>query len=131
MSEMTLFLSQLIGPIVLLMGLSFWVNRSFYMDLFKKLENNSAFIFFDGLVEPTVGLAIVLNHNYWGNLNEVIITLFGWLMLFEGALILLGTKASVKAAMKSMSKSMDSLLSGMSVACVLIGAYLAWMGYLV
>ena len=101
------------------------------MDLFKKREKNSAYVFMDGLIEPSVGLAIILNHNYWGNLNEIIITALGWLMLFEGALVLLGTKASVKAAMRSMSKSMDSLLSGMAVGCVLVGAYLTWMGYLV
>ena len=129
MNETTLFLSRLIGPICLLLGVSFAIHHNFYMDWFKKLKKNGAFLFLAALVETTAGLAIVLSHNLWTSAPEIIISVLGYGMILEGTLVLLGGKTWIKLAIRLLSRA--TLLFVFSVLLVFaLGGYLTWIGYL-
>lgn len=129
MNETTLFLSQLMGPLFLLMGLSFAFNQDFYVEWFKRFDKSDAFLFLASTLETLGGIAIVLHHNIWGSAPEVIVSLMGWLMIAEGSLILLTTKGYVKMVMSFMPKKMGGLMSFSMVFSVVIGGYLSWVGY--
>ncbi len=128
MNETTLFLSRLIGPIALLIGVSFAIQHNFYMDWFKKLKKDGAFLFLVALIEATAGLAIVLSHNLWTSAPEVIISVLGYGMILEGALVLLGGKAWIKLAIRLFSRTTLLFVSAALVTFAL-GGYLTWIGY--
>ena len=130
MNAMTLFLSQLMGPVVLLMGISFALNHDNYVRWFKRYDKEDALLFFISVVELTVGIAVVLSHNFWDTLPQILISLIGWGMVLEGGLVLVGSKEVVKRSMMAMSKSMGGMMSAMALASIVIGAYLSWYGYL-
>jgi len=128
MNETTLFLSRLIGPIALLIGISFAIHHRFYMDWFKKLKDNGAFLFLAAIVESTAGLAIVLSHNLWTSAPEIIISIMGYGMILEGALVLLGGKTWIKLAIRLLSKTTPLFILSALVPLVL-GGYMTWIGY--
>lgn len=84
-------------------------------------------MFFDGIVETTAGLALVLNHNYWETPLEVVISLLSWGILLEGALILMTTKSQMKSLLQKIT---PGVLKTEVVFLLVIGAYLCWSGYL-
>ncbi len=128
MNETTLFLSRLIGPICLLLGISFAIQHKFYMDWFKNIKKNGAFLFLIALVETTVGLAVVISHNLWTSAPEIIISFLGYGMILEGTLVLLGGKTWIKLAVRLLSHT--ALLFGFGALFALgIGGYLTWIGY--
>lgn len=131
MNSSTLFLSQLIGPILLLLGVSFGLNKKFYSDWFKKMDKDDAFLFMAGIVESTAGIAIILGHNLWGSAAEIIISFLGWAMILEGSLCLLALKKFPKGIMNHMMKSMPQLISLSAIVMILAGAYLSYLGYII
>ncbi len=127
MEESTLHLAQLIGPVLLLLGLSFVLKREAYHKLFKKMYKDTAFLFITAIVELTAGVAIVLSHNLWNTLPEVLISLLGWGAILEGGLVLLNDKVSIKKMYKIMT---PGLLLITALITLVAGGYLCWLGYL-
>ena len=128
MNETTLFLSRLIGPVCILLGISFAIHRNFYMDWFKKLKQNGGFLFLAAIIEVTAGLAIILSHNLLTTAPEIIITVLGYGMILEGTLVLLGGKTWIKLAVRLLSRA--TLIFVLSALVLFaIGGYLTWIGY--
>jgi len=127
--ETTLLLAKLIGPILLLLGLSFLMNKNFHMEWFKRLEKDGTWMFFWAIIETSAGLALVLHHNVWGSLPEVLVTLMGWGMLLEGAPVLLGGRKYVQMIMGLFHKSVAGMLNLSILLGLAAGGYLTWFGY--
>ena len=129
LNEATLHLAQLIGPIAVLLGISFLLKAKDYMAWFKHIDRAQPYLFLQGLVEAAVGLAIVLHHNLWGSAPEIIISLLGWGMIFEGSLALLTSNKSIKRMVRNIITPDYFQVS--SVFCLILGGYLTWVGYFV
>lgn len=79
---------QLLGLAYVVMGLRGVINKDPYKDLLDGYASSPALLFLTGLVALTVGFLLVTFHNEWSMSWSVIITIFGWLALIKGALIL-------------------------------------------
>ena len=130
MNETTLFLSRLIGPVMLLVGISFAIHHKFYMDWFKKMKDGEHFLFFVVLIEVIVGLAIVLSHNLWTSVPEIIISVIGYEMILEGTLLLLFGRPWLKVAVRLFSRTILLFVFSLLIVFAL-GGYLTWIGYFV
>ena len=86
--ETTLFLAQLWGPVLILIGVGIWVSSGFYHKLYKDLEKETLAVLSFGILATIAGLAHVLVHNYWDNNLEILISLLGWATLIKGAAFL-------------------------------------------
>ena len=130
MLSSTVFLSQVMGVAFLIMGVALVINKRYYSAWFRRLDKESeAFLWVTALVEFIAGLAIVLTHNLWGSMAEVIVTLFGWCMVLEGAAVLLGGKLYIQIMLKFLAKSMGKATTIFALICFALGAYLAWFGF--
>lgn len=122
-----MFLAQLMGPILLILGISFALRRDEYMAWFKKIDKEGPYLFIQGVVEATAGLAVVLAHNLWTSPIEVFVSLLGWGMLLEGGLTLLSSKRTLKSALKSFATPQLMLLT--TVFILGLGTFFTWVGY--
>lgn len=122
-----MYLAQLMGPVLFIVGLSFALNGQDLLAWFKKLDKAGHSLFLQGIVETTVGLAIITAHNYWVTPAEIIISFMGWAMLFEGTLALITSKTTVKKMVRNWAKP-DFMVIWAFISLVL-GAYLTWVGY--
>jgi len=127
MNETTLFLSQLIGPILGVSGLSLLIRQDAYREFIQNLSKNRALLLYNGFIESTAGLALVLHHNLWTTPAEVIISFLGWAMLAEGVFDLFVSKTTIKDIAHSGAGFMNTSGTLMLVA----GAYLSYVAYLI
>ncbi len=82
--EASIFLAKLIGPILLLMGLFVVAQRDRMRRIGREFLDSEALIFISGVITLPAGLAIVITHNVWKPNWRVLITLFGWIVVFAG-----------------------------------------------
>lgn len=102
------------------------IKNKAYHKLFKKMYKDGAFLFITAIVEFTAGLAIILHHNLWTNLPEIIISLLGWMMMLEAVLVAVNKKVYIKK-MYSIMKETSVIITGL--VSLLLGAYLGWVGF--
>jgi hypothetical protein len=87
--EVSILVAKIIGLYYVLVGLGLLLNGAYYRKAFSSLVKDSGFMFYGGMMSLLAGFLIVNYHNFWVNDWTVIITVFGWLALIKGALLLL------------------------------------------
>ena len=125
MNETTLFLGQIIGPIMAIYGLSFLTRKKAYQELMAHAEGmDKMSLLLAGMAALVIGFAMVLKHNLWGNAVEIIITLIGWLSLVKGV-----TLAFMPNSMVKLSNNMMRYLPVSAAVFMGIGLYVSYMVY--
>lgn len=127
MNDLTLFLHQLMGPIVLVGGISFLTNMKSYKDLMKRLDEWPLTVYLSGVIALSIGIAIILKHNLWGTVPEIIVSLFGWIAIIEGILIIIVPEFLVQFSKKISQTSIFTIAP--PIAWLALGIYMCWIGY--
>lgn len=104
------------------------LNRRDISLLFGIYSKNPQAIYLTGIVDAAVGLSIVLSHNIWVWDYRVIITFVGWALLIRGIGRLLAPNM-VANSLKRFQKLGEGAMLVMLVFILLVGAYLAFMGF--
>ncbi|MBX3504542.1 MAG: hypothetical protein KF895_03610 [Parvibaculum sp.] len=124
----TLFLAQLIGPTLLVIGLGMIVSRDAYRTMAQEFLGSRALIYTAGILAFVPGLAIVLTHNVWVAGWPVIITLFGWLALLGGIFRLIFPQEVTRIGSRIIA--LPSALPVGGIVVLALGAVLSFFGYL-
>jgi uncharacterized membrane protein len=125
--QTSLFLAQLIGPALLVMGLGMIVSPADWRAMAEDFLASPALIFVAGLLALVPGLAIVLPHNVWALDWRLIITVFGWLATVGGAFRILAPR-QVKAIGGTML-ARSGWMRGGGAGVLVLGAILSFFGY--
>lgn len=125
--EPSLFLARLIGLMSILMGLSMLLRRKMLMNVFHELAKSAAISYILGTLLVVMGLILILMHNIWNVGYQLVITLFGWLLLLEGSIYLFASTRLIKKYIAGLDNKKMYYFIG--VAYVLVGAYLAYVGF--
>jgi len=126
MNETTLFLGQIIGPVMVIYGLSFLVRKEAYQKLMSEAQKiDSMSLLLAGMSALIIGLAMVIKHNTWGNPVEIIISLLGWMSLVKGL-----TLAFMPSSMIKLSNNMMKYLTVSAAVFMGVGLYMSYMTYL-
>ena len=89
MSPRTIFLARLIGLFAILLSLSELVHKQAMVETANALVRDRPLVLLLSMIGLLAGLAMVLAHNVWsGGALPVVVTLFGWILLIRGALLL-------------------------------------------
>ena len=123
----SIFLAKLLGPILLIAGIAMLVNRKELDALAQELLRSSLLLFLLGLIDFSVGLAIVLNHNVWIADWRVLITLLGWLLIVRGAVRVL-IPDQVKPLGAKLLKNANAV-TGSLAGTIVAGLILSYFGY--
>ena len=126
--ETSVLIARLIGPLLLLAGLSVLVKPRELREMAEELMASRALIFLAGVLALLAGLAIVNTHNLWVLGWPVIITIFGWLAVV-GGVIRMALPELTRTIGKAMLKK-DAALRFSGGVQTLLGAYLMFAGYL-
>jgi hypothetical protein len=126
--ETSIYLAQLIGPTLLVLGLGMLVNRESYHAMAGEFLRSRSLIFMSGLMALVPGIAIVLAHNVWAADWPVIITIFGWLAVIGGIIRVLFPKLVVSIGEKMLES--HTIMSVGGALVLVLGAVLSYFGYL-
>ena len=90
MSRLTIYLGKLIGVFLLVISLAMALDKASLVEIVTALIDDRALLLIVGMMALVAGLAIVLGHNVWsGGVLPVLVTLFGWLLVIRGLVLLL------------------------------------------
>lgn len=92
-------------------------------DFFK----SDLFVWFAGALLVFGGLLIIAFHQYWSSVAAVMISLFGWILVLRGVVLMAAPDLYERAAMSMGAISLVRLIFG---ALVAIGLYLSYVGWL-
>ncbi len=125
--ELSIFLSQVIGVYLVIIGLICLLRRKTMIAAVADMASNRAVIYLVAILELLAGLGLVISHNVWVWDITVVITIVGWVMLIEAvAYLLLPYKVVAKIFRRLNTKSW--YIAG-GLLSVVVGAYLAGIGF--
>jgi hypothetical protein len=127
-TETSVFLAQLIGPILLLVGLGLVINRDVYREVAEEVLRSRALTYESGLLALTAGLAIVLNHTAVNKGWLLIITATGWLLVLRGVLRILMPQQTSDRVTQLLAR-WPQILTVSGVLIGFFGGVLIWHGY--
>jgi hypothetical protein len=111
----------------LTVGIGILINPGFYKKLFDDFIENAAVMYLGGVMALTIGYLILAFHNTWTKDLSVIITIFGWLALIKGLLILIRPKIMI-ALSRAMIKN-ERFLKIEAVAVIILGLAFSFLGF--
>lgn len=86
--DTSIIIARMICIIYLSVGVGFAFSTSYYNDAFKKIVNDSTYLFLGGWIATILGVALVHIHNFWVNDWRLLITIISWTILIKGVLLL-------------------------------------------
>ena len=87
MNDMTLFLAQIFGPVLGLVGLGILVSRDVYFKAFKDFKNITFGTVLMNMAMIALGVVLVMKHFLWGSVPEVLISVVALAFLFKGVML--------------------------------------------
>lgn len=122
-----LFLAQLIGCYLLVVGVIVALRRTSIMPAVSELVKSKALLIIIACVELAAGLAIVLTYPQITFDWMGIIALVGWMMVVEGVLYLALPSRRVQKMVRVFNTPTWYVIGG--VLAALLGLYLASVGF--
>jgi uncharacterized protein YjeT (DUF2065 family) len=120
---------QIMGLTYLAIGLGMLVNPRFYKEMLNKMIDNEAVLFITGLLVFIIGYFLVAYHNIWTGDWTIIITIFGWLALLKGLMMVVVPEQSIK--LYKAIKISKAQLSVYGIIIFALGIVCTYFGYFV
>lgn len=100
MSATTEILSLLIGLYMVCSGFALLNDRKVLTQMAAALESQPILAYISGIMAFAIGGAILAVHSSWDGFAAVLVSLFGWIALIKGALIMGARKWFVEVSGK-------------------------------
>lgn len=124
--ELSIFLARVIGLYLLIVGEIFLFRGNSIKKTLKEMTQSKGLLAFSGALSLLAGLAIVIGHPVYEWSWRVIITLIGYLAIFQGV-----TRLAFTNEMQSfVSMVMHRYLWVVILTLFLLGAILCYAGFI-
>lgn len=127
MNEMTIFLSQITGPIFLAIGLGIFIAPKYYIKVYRDIEKETLAMLGMAVGMIAIGIVWIGRHNIWDSVPAIVISLIGWGTLIKGFAIALFP--GWVDNMGDMAAKSKALLNLVGIFVLVIGVYLSWVGF--
>jgi hypothetical protein len=102
MTPLTLYLAKLVGATLIVMAALLLARRASVAALAARMIADPALVMLSGALRVVAGLAIVIGHDEWSTGLAVAVTLFGWLLLLSGLLLLFASEETIMRLVEAM-----------------------------
>jgi hypothetical protein len=128
MSRLTIFLGRLIGLFAIVVSLAMLTDKRSVVETTTMLIHDRPLLLILGMIALVGGLAMVLSHNVWsGGAMPVVVTLFGWIILIRGMLLLFLPPDALVSLFASFH--FEEFFYIYVAAILVLGLYLAYAGF--
>jgi uncharacterized membrane protein len=124
--DITALFAAVWGPILVAVGLGFFLSTEYYTRIYRDLEKESFAVLFFGMFAMAAGIAHVLMHTLWGSLPQILVTLLGWGVLIKGVICVTFPKLADRGGDWALNAN---VVPAAGVICLILGVYLSWVGY--
>lgn len=126
--DISLFLAQVFGLYLLIGGVGMLLHPYATQELLGRWSSDRVVVFLGGFVALIIGIPLVLIHSIWEGTWEIVVTLLVWIIFMKGVVRVLAPDAVVGWVMLIASR--PRLLKSLLMVMTLVGAYLAYVGFL-
>lgn len=130
MNEITIFLAQIMGPTLGLLGLGMILNPKFYGKVFKTIGSEDFDMFLTPMIMIAAGVVLVMKHFLWGSFTEILVSIIGLGALVKGGLLAVAPKAYKTYVNFVFKKSSGVVITFAGILWIAGGAWLSWVGFL-
>jgi hypothetical protein len=120
--------AKFMGPFIVVIGAGLLLNRKAFQEIMEGFTEDKALIFISGLMTFIIGLAMVIFHNMWITDWRLIITVFGWLTLIKGVILIVFPDRVIR--MTDMYKKHIRMIMIPWSIMIVFGIFLMMKGYL-
>lgn len=121
----SLFLGKVVGAYLVVVGASLLLRKKMWHNVVRDFTKSSMAMTVAALFELLIGLFIVASHNVWVQSWEVVITIIGWLMVFEGIAYLFIPHKVLKEKIRAFDNTTWYTMGG--IIALLLGAYMVYV----
>ncbi len=121
-----MFLAQVWGPVLVAVGLGFFLSGKYYARVYRDLEKAPFAVLFFGMFAMAAGIMQLLAHNVWATTPQIVVSLLGWGLLLKGVICVVVPAWADRSADWALSAK---IVPAAGAFALLIGAYLYWVGY--
>ncbi|MEO9484320.1 MAG: hypothetical protein ABJG47_12765 [Ekhidna sp.] len=86
--DISVIIARMICVVYLSVGMGFAFSTAYYNQAFRKIVNDSTYLFLGGWVATCMGAVLVHIHNLWVNDWRLLITIISWTILLKGITLL-------------------------------------------
>lgn len=125
--ELTILLAKVFGLYSLIGGVAIWLRQRHFAPILGAFVEERLLRVVVGAAELVGGLFLVNTHNVWGSAPEIVVTVFGWLLLLEGLFYMVASDSMIEKMIKMFTRKEWFMWGG--IFAFVLGAYLAGFGY--
>jgi len=86
--ETSILIAKIFATVYLSFSLGLLFSSKYYKEKLPKLVDNSSYLILGGFMAIVFGFLILEFHNYWNSDWTIVITIFGWLSLLKGIILI-------------------------------------------
>jgi len=86
--ETSILIAKILATVYLSFSLGLLFSSKYYKEKLPKLVDNSSYLMLGGFMAIVFGFLILEFHNYWNSDWTIVITIFGWLSLLKGIILI-------------------------------------------
>lgn len=125
--ELTTLLSQVFGVYLIIGGIAIWSRQRFFVPILGDFAKDPLQRLIVGTLELVAGLFLVLTHNEWSSAAASLVSLFGWMLVVEGAFYMIASDRTVSKMYKALDFKAWFTFGG--IFALIAGAYLTAFGF--
>lgn len=119
--------ARVIGPFLVLVPGIIIARGPGIEPILRTFFGSEALVWFAGALLLLAGLLIIAFHQYWSDVTQILISLFGWFLALRGFLLLAAPDMIQRGAFTAM-RYLPVVRIGFSLL-VLAGLWLTWVGW--
>ncbi len=86
--EISILIAKILATVYLSFSLGLVFSSKYYKEKIPKLVEHSSYLILGGFMAIVFGFLIVEFHNHWNSDWTIVITIFGWLSLLKGIILI-------------------------------------------
>lgn len=94
-----MWIASIFGPFLMIMGIWMLFYHDNMMKVATSCKNTPGVFYLSGIISMIIGLTVLSQYNMWNWGLPLLVTLFGWVILIRGLLILFVPQAAIKMSM--------------------------------
>jgi hypothetical protein len=119
-------IAQVLGIVLAVMSLSILIDRKTVSTALEKAMEDRGFLWLWSFLILTMGAVMVVMNNVWTSGLPLLITIFGWLTILKGAILLFLPGPSMAFYRKC---NRDGVLIACGIGAFLLGLVLLYMSF--
>lgn len=125
--DISLFISQILGPVLFVVGCSLLLNPDNFHKIIKETKSNHALVYFGSIFSMAIGVLLLLLSNGFDSAAEIIIFILALAMMVKSIVFLI-LPDMVKKLTKT-PKKLEKMFPATGIVYILVWAYLCYVWY--